>query len=307
LTAVGLFGFTISDSFILLLFFTIPMGFGAGCVDAALNSFAAIHLEAKHMNWLHSFWGIGVSVSPLVMSAALYAGLSWHGGYAISGMLQAIVVTILFLSLSLWKKLESGKEEDTSNYIGVFRAIGIKGVFYAIAAFFFYCSLEGTVALWFSSYLVQSRQVLETAAASYVSLFFIGITIGRILSGVLSVKMGNVKLIRLGEFVIICGISLLFIPIGVKTCLLAILLVGLGCAPIYPSLIHETPVFFGSKAAKAVIGIEMGFAYIGFTFAPALFGPLAEKLTTNVLPYVLMIVAMFTILFSERLFKVNTV
>jgi fucose permease len=305
LTAVSLLGFALSGSFTLLLILTIPLGFGAGCVDAALNSFAAVHFKARHMNWLHSFWGIGVGVSPLIMSASLYTGWGWRGGYALAGILQVSVVIILFAALSHWKSAEREKREENPASIGTFKALGIKGVVYMITAFFFYCSLEGTVALWFSSYLVHSRQVAATAAASYLSLFFAGITLGRVLSGILSLRLGNVMLIRIGEIVILCGGILLFIPSGINITLAAILLVGLGCAPIYPSLIHETPAIFGDNAARGVIGLEMGFAYIGFTVVPALFGSLAEILTTGALSYVILILALFTIFFSERVFRIK--
>lgn len=304
LTALALLGFSISDSFALLCLWAIPYGLGAGAVDAALNNFVALHYSSRHMSWLHCCWGVGAAASPYIMGYALTGGFGWQAGYRWVGMIQIVLTAILFLSLPLWKKKREGgtqAETEPAN-LSVRQAICIRGVKLVLFSFFGYCALESTAGLWASSYLATFRHMSSEMAAQFASLFYLGITLGRFLCGFIADKMGDKLLIRLGIVITICGTILVGIPTaGSGAALAGLIVIGLGCAPIYPAIIHATPANFGKENSQAIIGIQMAFAYIGSTFMPPLFGAIAGWLSIGLYPVYLLLFAGLMLWMSERL------
>ena len=285
--AISLVGFSFTNSFIMLCLLSVPLGLGIGFVDASLNSFVALHYKAKHMNWLHCFWGIGASAGPIIMSYNLAQFQSWNTGYMMISVLQFTLMVMLLLSLPFWKKAQrsTGKIEGINQQVLPFRQlIGLPGAKQTLIAFFCYCSIEATVGLWGSSYLVIVRGVSAATAASWVSLYFIGITSGRLLSGFLAIKLGNRQIIQLGQLLIGTGIVILMLPVNGNYLLAGLFLIGLGCAPIYPSLLHETPGNFGSQYSQAMIGVQMAFAYAGTTFIPLIFGVIGARTSYAIFP-----------------------
>lgn len=277
MTAGALMGFAYSQHFIYLCLLAIPLGLGAGSVDAALNNYVALHYQARHMNWLHSFWGVGAALGPLIMANHLAKGEAWSSGYETVAWIQIGLVLILILSFPLWKKHKevSGQEEEGSsgNLLGLLSTIpGLKP---ALAVFFCYCTIEATFGLWGASFLVIEKGFDPDQAAQLTSLYFLGITIGRFLSGFLTTYFSNRQLVYLGQGIIGLGLVLLFLPFSI-TIIPGFLLVGLGCAPIFPSLLHETPVNFGEKYSQSIMGMQMASAYVGITLMPFLFGKIAS-------------------------------
>lgn len=291
LTAAALFGFSTCNSFWMLCLWAIPYGLGAGAIDAALNNYVALHYNSRHMSWLHCFWGVGTIVSPYVMSWALTNSV-WQSGYrAVSGI-QAAIGVILLLTLSVWK-VNQKKElsEESGRVLGIRGALKIKGVPYLLLGFFCYCAAESTTMLWASSYLVEARGVGKELAAAFGSLFFIGITAGRFLSGIVSERVGDRNMIRIGTAVIVCGAVLVLLPVSSDLpALIGLVVIGLGCAPIYPSIIHSTPANFGAENSQAIIGIQMASAYTGSTFMPPLFGLLANHVSIGLFPIYLLVI-----------------
>lgn len=275
LTALALMGFSVSGQFIFLCFLAVPLGLGAGSVDAALNNYVALHYQARHMNWLHSFWGVGAAIGPMIMAAYLAKGDVWSSGYEAVAWIQLGLVLVLILSLPLWIKkqpaTEMTEQTDTLAYRTLFSLPGLKQ---ALAVFFCYCTIEATFGLWGASFLVFEKGYEPEQAARLTSLYFVGITVGRFLSGVLTVHFTNKQLVYLGQSVIALGLALLFLPFS-ATVLPGFLLVGLGCAPIFPSLLHETPANFGEKNSQTIMGFQMASAYVGITLMPFLFGKIA--------------------------------
>lgn len=306
LTAAALFGFSISHSFLLLCLWAIPYGLGAGAVDAALNNYVALHFASRHMSWLHCFWGVGAAVSPYIMSYSLSSGLGWNSGYRIVSILQAVLTAILFLSLPLWKKRAGqdadGREESPARALRLTEAVRIKGVPLILITFFGYCALEQTAGLWASSYLVQFRGIHPDTAASFASLFYLGITAGRFACGFFADRAGDRLLIRIGILTAGFGAILIFLPFGLDFPALAgLIIIGLGCAPVYPSIIHSTPFNFGKENSQAVIGIQMACAYVGTTLMPPLFGLIASHITIGLYPFYLLLFALLMLFASERL------
>lgn len=280
MTAVALFGFSISNKVWMLLLWSIPYGLGAGAVDAALNNYVALHYNSRQMSWLHCFWGVGVSVSPFIMSFCLTRQMGWNMGYRGVFLIQAALTALLFFSLPLWKKpekaadAESGEADKPKTLLQLLKIPGIGCV---LCMFFGYCALESTAGLWASSYLVGVRGVDEPTAARFASLFFLGITFGRFLNGFVADRLGDKTMIRIGLAVIALGIVLILLP-GDLFALCGLVLLGLGCAPVYPCVIHSTPDNFGRENSQAVIGVQMACAYLGSTFMPPLFGFLAQSI-----------------------------
>ncbi len=306
LTAAALFGFSISHSFLLLCLWAIPYGLGAGAVDAALNNYVALHFASRHMSWLHCFLGVGAAVSPYIMSYSLSSGLGWNSGYRIVSILQAVLTAILFLSLPLWKKRAGqdadGREESPARALRLTEAVRIKGVPLILITFFGYCALEQTAGLWASSYLVQFRGIHPDTAASFASLFYLGITAGRFACGFFADRAGDRLLIRIGILTAGFGAILIFLPFGLDFPALAgLIIIGLGCAPVYPSIIHSTPFNFGKENSQAVIGIQMACAYVGTTLMPPLFGLIASHITIGLYPFYLLLFALLMLFASERL------
>ncbi|EOR20453.1 major facilitator superfamily protein [Clostridium sartagoforme AAU1] len=306
LTAAALLGIYSSPSFLWICLLGIPMGLGAGAVDSALNNFVALHYEAKHMNWLHCFWGIGATAGPLIMSIYLLKDNGWRSGYATIGIIQVALVICLIFSLPLWEKFEfnTNKDEDSKKDTKLGTLLKIPGAKPALLSFFCYCAAELTTGLWASSYLVVSKGISTEKAAKWVSFFYLGITIGRFLSGFLAMYFNNKKMIKIGQVICICGVILLIIPFSSYFQLAGLILIGLGCAPIYPAMLHETPNRFGKEISQGIMGIQMATAYVGSTFMPPLFGILAKATTFNLLPYFILTLVVLMLLTSEIVSKV---
>ena len=306
LTALGLLGVYLSPSFIWICFLAIPLGIGAGSVDSALNNFVALHYKAIHMNWLHSFWGIGATTGPFIMSIFLLKENGWRLGYATIGSIQAILVVCLFLSLPLWKKFETDNSEKISNNesVKVSNLIKLPGAKPALVSFFCYCAVELTTGLWVSSYLVLINGFSAEKAAKWVSLYYLGITIGRFLAGFISIKLNNKQMIRVGQAICITGGILLSITYSSNIQLIGLICIGLGCAPIYPAMLHDTPNRFGKELSQGIMGIQMATAYVGSTFMPPLFGAISKIIGFEILPYFLLIGMILMLIMTERVNKV---
>ena len=305
MTAAALFGFSISTQFWMLCLWAVPYGLGAGSVDAALNNYVALHYESRHMSWLHCMWGIGTMVSPMVMGRVLAGGGPWTAGYRYIALFQIALTAVLFLSLPLWQKRTGEAAEDGTALqalsLGqVFRLPGAKEV---MLCFFCYCALETTAGLWASSYLTLTRGVAADTAASFASLFYIGITAGRAACGFLTLKLSDTQMIRLGQGVLAVGVAALLVPGPQLLALAGLVLVGVGCAPIYPSIIHATPDHFGADRSQAVIGIQMASAYVGNLVMPPLFGLLANNITPALFPFYLLVLLVLMVFMHEQLVR----
>ena len=298
MTAVALLGFSLSTKFWHLIVWSVPFGLGAGGVDAALNNYVALHYSSKHMNWLHACWGVGALISPFIMGECLKTQFGWTGGYRTIFFVQIAIALLLFLSLPMWKKSTA---EQKQAQVKTVDALKVKGILPLLMMFLTYCALEQTAALWASSYLVNVRNVDETTAATFGSLFFIGITFGRFICGFVSNKIGDNKLIVVGASVIAVGVACIILPLTSPIlCYIGLVLTGLGCAPIYPAIIHSTPSNFGEQNSQAIIGVQMACAYVGCALMPPLFGLISQKYMAFY-PYflaifLLLMVVMFVIL-----------
>ncbi len=302
LTATGLLGIYFAPSFIWICLLGIPLGIGAGAVDAALNNFVALHYEAKHMNWLHCFWGIGATSGPFIMSLFLLNQNGWRIGYATIGIIQAILVICLFISLPLWRQFETTQkvEEEDDNGIKIKSLLKIPGAKPTLIAFFCYCAVELTTGLWASSYLVVNDGLAVELAAKWASFYYLGITVGRFIAGFLTMKLTNTQMIRIGQTICIIGAILLVLPITSVFKLIGLIFIGLGCAPIYPAMLHETPNRFGKELSQRLMGIQMATAYVGSTLIPPLFGALSKVLGLQMLPYFLLIFLIIMLVSSEK-------
>ena len=305
-TALALFGFSVSRSFWMLCLWAIPYGLGAGSVDASLNNYVALHYESKHMSWLHCMWGIGATVGPYIMGWALTGGLGWNRGYRIISLLQIGLTAILIFSLPLWKgrpQPADGASAEASGPLSLRQIVRIPGVREVMLCFFGYCSVEQTAGLWAASYLTLYRGVAPETAASFASLFFLGITVGRALSGFITLKLDDVKMVRLGLGIILLGVLIMLLPLGQTISLAGLILIGLGCAPIYPCLIHATPAHFGAGRSQAIIGVQMASAYVGTCLMPPVFGLIAGALSTALLPVYLLLFLLLMSWMHERLIQ----
>ena len=304
MTCIALLGFSISNSVIMLCLWAIPYGLGAGAVDAALNNYVALHFSARHMSWLHAFWGVGASIGPYIMSACLADGNRWRGGYSSVSLIQLVLTIVLFVTLPVWKlKFSAQTEENTVHAVplGIAGALKIRGVPYMLTAFFAYCALEATAGLWASSYLVEYRAMDTESAARFASLFCLGMTGGRFLNGFIADRVGDRRLIRIGTIVMIGGMCLVMIPIADSFALAGLIVIGIGCAPVYPSIIHATPDNFGRENSQAIVGIQMASAYVGSTFIPPLFGLIANHVNIALYPYFMAVFALLMLYMTERL------
>ena len=311
MTAVALFGFSISHSYLVMCIWAIPYGLGAGSVDASLNNYVALHYASRHMSWLHCMWGIGASVGPYVMGYVLSCGRSWNMGYRVIGALQIVLTAVLFFSLPLWKRRSSAQSsgeatQRQSAAPGLRQIVAFPGAREVLIAFFCYCALEQTMSLWASSYLVLNRGVSAQQAASFASLFFAGITVGRFLSGFLTMRLSDTQMIRLGEVLIFIGVAALVLPLKTAGALTGLALVGLGCAPIYPCIIHSTPEHFGAEQSQAMIGVQMASAYVGTCLMPPAFGFIANHVSIALFPFFLLLtLALMAFMYEKMLPKVS--
>jgi len=286
---MSMIGFSLSPNFIFLALWSMPLGIGSGFLDAVLNNVVALHYEAKHMSWLHAFWGVGASIGPIIMSFFLLRESAWQGGYRAIGVIQLVFVVVFFATLKLWKHIQASAADtettDEQEPSSLSKILAIPGVKQSLILFFCYTSIEATVGLWASSYLVIIRDLAEETAALWTALYFGGITAGRFLSGFLTLKLSHKRLIGLGSGLIGLGILVLFLPVPENFLLLGLFLIGFGCAPIFPSLMHETPSNFGAGYSQAIIGIQMSFAYMGSMLMPPLFGVIAEQGSYRLFPF----------------------
>ncbi len=303
LTAVALLGFSFSDRFWMLIVFAVPYGLGAGAIDAALNNYVALHYSSKHMSWLHCFWGVGTIVSPFIMSYAL-ANSDWNNGYRIVGLIQIGIGVLLLATLPVWKVNKKAQTEEQKS-IGLLGALKIKGVPFLLIGFFAYCAAEATAMYWASTYFVEAKGISAEQAALFASLFYIGITVERFISGFVADKLGDRKMIVIGTCVLACGILALLIPAPTALSLAAFVVIGFGCAPIYPCIIHSTPHNFGAENSGAIIGIQMASAYIGSTFIPPLFGLLGNLVGFSVMPVYLLLFVVLMISMTELTFRIT--
>lgn len=282
-TAAALLGFSTTHAFYQLCLWGIPYGLGAGAIDAALNNYVALHYNSRHMSWLHCFWGVGTIISPYIMSYALTHS-TWNHGYRMVSYLQFAIVVILLLSIPLWNiHKQSHQEQQKTPVLGIKGALKIKGVPTLLIGFFAYCAAEATTMLWASSYLEGTHGISKDKAAAFGSLFFIGITVGRFLSGFISEKFGDNRMIRLGTGIALCGVCCIVIPNPIVS-MIGFIIIGLGCAPVYPCIIHSTPYNFGAENSQGIIGIQMASAYVGSTFMPPIFGLIANHISLQLMP-----------------------
>jgi fucose permease len=308
MTAAALMGFSFSRSFASLCLWAVPYGLGAGSVDASLNNFVALHYKARHMNWLHSFWGVGASIGPYIMGACLIGTFSWkgaagwNGGYRVISIIQIVLTAVLVFSLPLWKKMtesSGGNEEQKAEQLSIRQLLSLPQAKPILIAFFCYCSLESSAGLWGAVYMVMQKGITKEAAAKLIALFYLGITIGRFLSGFISVKVSNRNMIRLGQVIALCGIVTLFISPNTLSTAAGFLLTGLGCAPIYPALLHQTPDRFGKNVSQSIMGMQMACAYVGSTFTPPVIGYIVEHVSVALYPVLLLVFAVLMAVMVE--------
>lgn len=320
MTALALFGFSISGSFWMLCLWAIPYGLGAGSVDASLNNYVALHYTSRHMSWLHCMWGIGAAVGPYIMGFTLSGGQSWNMGYRYVGVIQIVLTAILLFSLPLWKnrgeaatadeatdgKTDTGKTEEVKP-LALRDVVAIPGAKEIMVAFFCYCALEQTAGLWASSYLVLYKGVATETAATFASMFYIGITVGRFFNGFLTMKFSDSQMIRMGQKIVLVGIIAMLLPLNEVVSLIGLILIGLGCAPIYPCIIHSTPEHFGADKSQALIGVQMASAYVGTCLMPPIFGLIANHISVALLPIYLVLILILMVVMYEKLLKKKSV
>ena len=292
MTALALLGFSCSDSMLWLCLCAIPLGLGAGSIDTALNNYVALHYKASHMNFLHCFYGIGVSLSPYLMSLALSKG-TWEGGYRAVFWFQLAIAALTVLALPLWKKVrhaQNGEEEEETPRVLSFPALmKMPKVRMACLVFIGYCALEYTCGTWGSTFLVNAKGAAADTAARMVTFYYIGLALGRFLSGVLAGRLHSRQLVKIGQTLLLAAIASLFLPLPSAFCSVSLFFIGLGNGPIFPNMLHLTPELFGKDLSQAVIGAEMATSYIGVLLAPALFGLIAQNVTAALFPVYLLV------------------
>ena len=301
LTAAALVAFSFASKFWMLLLFAVPYGLGAGAIDAALNNYVALHYKSRHMSWLHCFWGVGTIISPFVMGYALASSV-WNDGYRIVGLIQLGIALVLLCTLPLWKVNKSAIATKQKS-VGIGGALKIRGVPFLLIGFFAYCAAEATAMSWASTYFAEVKGVPVEQAAQFASLFFIGLTASRFLCGFLSDKLGDRNMIVAGACIVLTGIVLLAVPAPIALSVAAFVVIGFGCGPVYPSIIHSTPNNFGAENSGAIIGIQMASAYVGSTFIPPLFGLLGRRIGFFILPFYLAAFVLLMITMTEITFR----
>ena len=301
MTALALLGYSFSQNYLWLCLIAIPLGLGAGSVDSALNDFVARNFAARHMNWLHSFWGVGATSGPLIMAFMLSQTGRWQMGYRTVAIVQFSLVAILTFSLPLWQRFPAPASPNTT--VGRVKIRKLKGIVPNLVAFFAYCAVETSTGLWAASFLVRQRGLSQVLAAGGASAYYLGITLGRFLNGFLSSHFEAKNLVRGGVAMILLGIVLMFLPFPILS-LVGLMTIGLGCAPIYPTLLHETPRRFGTENSATLMGLQMATAYVGLTLMPPLLGVIVDRFGMQLYPLGLLILALLLVFGTERLNKV---
>jgi fucose permease len=301
LTAIALTGISVSDAFIYLILLAIPLGLGAGCVDAALSNYVALHFKAKHMSWLHCFWGVGAMTGPIVMSFWLRNENNWRAGFVTISIMLTVLVLILLFTLSLWKIFEKEKTADgeEAKVVSNKEALQIPGVKMFMLTMLCYNGTEAAVSLWIATFLIESKGLSPASAAALSSIFFIGIIVGRLVSGFLSTFVSSKNLIRYGGIIGCVGFVILITPVPYPVMASALFIIGFGGAPVYPSIVHATPERFGEKASPSVIGLEMASAYVGATLTPLLVGLIANQFGMFLIPILLLFLFIIMFIASE--------
>ena len=292
LTALALLGFSFAPNLWVMCFWAIILGIGAGAIDVALNNYVAIHYSATHMSFLHCFYGVGVSVSPYILSLVIAGNFGWRGGYRIAFAIQLIITLLLFLSLPLWRKAHGGEnesEENTHKDLSFGSVLKIPGVKMMCSLFIASCAIECTCGGWGSTFLVEYKHLPAEKAAQIIMIYYIGMTLGRFLSGVLAAKLHSWKIIKLGQIVLGLALLLLILPGGVYLCALGMFLIGLGNGPLFPNFNYLTPENFGSDISQSIIGIQMASAYIGIMIAPTVCGLLGQVFGMVIFPFYLIV------------------
>lgn len=309
LTAAALFGFSCSTEFWMLCLIAVPYGLGAGSIDAALNNYVALHYSSRHMSWLHCMWGVGTSVGPVIMGWVLTGGHEWPLGYRIIAGMQVLLTAVIVLSLPLWRGRTGAADMQEggrpAKAIPLMQLVKMPGAREVILTFFCYCALESTAGLWASSFLVLHHGVTEELAASCASLFYVGITLGRAVNGFLTIRFTDTQLCRASLLLMGLGAVTLLLPVGAAAAMGGMVLFGLGCAPVYPCIIHATPARFGKERSQAFIGVQMASAYLGTTTMPPLFGLLGSWLGMGFFPVFLLAVLGVMVFMHERLIYVT--
>ncbi|PWG59800.1 MFS transporter [Bifidobacterium catulorum] len=318
MTAVSLGGFSFASQFWMLCLWAIPYGLGAGGVDAALNNYVALHYASRHMSWLHCMWGLGASAGPYIMGFALTGGFGWDDGYRWIAILQIALTVLIVLSLPLWRTRVDGHRPDAAGTgdshdggprrraLGLFDVLAIPGAKSILIMFFCYCGLELTTGLWAASYMVLDRGVSSTQAAAWASLFYLGVTAGRALSGFMTMRFDDPTMIRIGQVLIAVGVAVVALPFGGNVMpLVGLVVIGLGCAPTYPCMIHSTPAYFGEDRSQAIIGVQMASAYLGSLSAPPLFGLIANHVSIRLFPLYLGVILVLMVAMHENLRRVH--
>ena len=310
MTAAALIGFSFAPNYWTLIALAIPYGLGAGGVDAALNNYVAVHYESRHMSWLHCMWGVGTLIGPYVMSCALSGGQGWPWGYRYIGLLQIVLTVMLIFALPLWKtrkgapavQTDGGESGEPRKPLGLRGVLAISGAKEIMVMFLCYCAIETTSMLWASSYMVLGMDIDKVTAARWASLFCIGITVGRALSGFMTMRFSDPVMIRIGQALIALGVALMLVPLpnhmGV---LVGLVVIGLGCAPIYPCVIHSTPTYFGEENSQAIVGVQMASAYVGSMLMPPIFGLIAQYVAIELFPAYLLFFLVLMVVMHESL------
>lgn len=307
-TALSLLGFSLAPGFVWIILCAIPLGLGAGAIDAGLNNYVALHYKPHHMSWLHCFWGVGAFTGPFIMSAFLRDGGNWRGSYLTVAVIQFGIVLLLLFTLPLWKKNDApagvGADDGESIPAPSGSPLRLRGAVPALLAFLCYSTVEMSLNAWCASYLVENRGLEAATAAQWVAIFFVGITVGRLVTGFLTMRLNNRQLIRLGQGIILVGALLFLVPFSPYFALAGIVLIGLGCAPIFPCMLHETPYRFGKEWSQKIMGLQMATGYTASTLVPPLIGLIASQAGFGFMPVFLLAAGALMLLVSERVNRV---
>ena len=314
LTISGLIIIGFSDNYYLLLLAAIPLGFGGGAIDSILNSYVSLHYKAIHLNFLHAFWGIGAFISPLIIGSFIVDPRGFKDAAFVLSIIQTTILIITLSTLVLWVKVDKIYNIDSRNItnsennkenIGFFNTFKLRGVIFACITFFSYIAIESLAYSWFTSLCVFGMNIDNDIASKYLSLFYIAISLGRVISGLLSIKIKDKNLIRIGEGILLNGIILLTFKFNFVFMPIALFIIGLGCGPIYPSIVHSTVDKFTSKYSSAVMSIQIGFAYMANISVAPLFGILGNATTFLILPYIMLIFFVILVSGNEIVLKLT--